>query len=60
MRRGTRILIGAAIAALTFGTLWSTVGPRYNSSWRDGEHDNCGWDNDKNKAAQYNVENISE
>ncbi len=60
MRRGTRILVGAAIAALTFGTLWATVGPRYYGSWRDGEHHNCGWHTNKNETPQNNVQNISE
>ncbi len=50
MRRGTRILIGAAIAALTFGTLWATAGSRYYNSWKDGEHHSCSWHKDNDKA----------
>ncbi len=51
MRRGTRILLGVAVAAITFFTLRATMGPRYYGSWgsRDGGH--CGWyDNDRNHA----------
>jgi hypothetical protein len=49
MKRSTRILLALAVAAITFGTLRATVGPRYDGGWQRNNHHHCGWyDNDKN------------
>jgi hypothetical protein len=49
MKRSTRILLAIAVAAITFGTLQATVGPRYYGEWQGNNHHHCGWyDNDKN------------
>ncbi len=48
MKRSTRILLAIAVAAITFGTLRATVGPRYYDGWQGNNHHHCGWyDSDK-------------
>ncbi|MBC8045327.1 MAG: hypothetical protein H7Y00_00885 [Fimbriimonadaceae bacterium] len=58
MRRGTRIFIAIAVAAITFTTLRLTVGSRYYSHWSNNSSGNhCNW-NDED--AQQNAKGTAE
>ena len=42
MHRKSRFLVALAIAAITFGTLWLTLGPdQFNRGHRLCEHEHC-------------------
>jgi len=42
MHRKSKILVAFAIAAITFGTLWLTLGPdQFNRGHRLCEHEHC-------------------
>ncbi len=58
MRRGSSFLIALAAAAITFGSLWTFVGPRHFDSYGFRHHYHCSGKNydstkEKNETGNY-------